>query len=103
MYMSVNPLTGKAVDSRQNLVFDITSMSFVSLPKGKKLIRNPLRPNELVIGSRVSFNPLKPNEIVTDGKLIFDPLKGEYIRLKNGEKLVYDNIECKFVVKRKRI
>ena len=100
MYMSVNPLTGEKVNNRRNLVFNPTTMSFVSLPKGKKLLRNPLKPTELVVGSKVTFNPLKPNEVITDGKLAFDPLKGEYVKLGDGEKLVYDNVECKFVVRK---
>ena len=87
MYMSVNPLTGKTVDSRHNLVFDITSMNFVSLPKGKKLIRNPLRPNELVIGSRVSFNPLKPNESYYRRQTFFRPIEGRVYKVERWRKV----------------
>lgn len=100
MRMSVNPLTGEKVNNRLNFVFNPTSMSFIPLPKGMKLIRNPLKPEKLVVGRKVIFNPLNPNKVITDGKLAFDPLKGEYVKLRDGEKLVYDNIKCKFLVKR---
>jgi len=102
MRMNVNPLTGQVVDSKRRLVFDEVSMSYISLGKGEKLIRNPLKPREIFIGRKLTFNPLEPNKVVLDQKLAFNPLEGRYIGLKKGEKLRFDHEKCKYIVKRTR-
>ncbi len=50
MKMSINPLTSRKVNNRRRLVFDEQTMSYVSLAKGEKLIREPLNPGKLSIG-----------------------------------------------------
>ena len=102
MKMSINPLTGKAVDNRRRLVFDEQRIGYVCLAKGKKLIRDPLDPGKLSIGQKLLFDPLKTKYLVTGHKLSFDPLQGKFIILQKGEKLCFDPLTCKFVVARKK-
>jgi hypothetical protein len=78
-------------------------MSYISLAKGEKLIRDPLNPRKLSIkarGQKVLFDPLQGKYLVRGHKLVFDPLKGNYITLEKREKLRYDPLRCEFVVSR---
>ncbi|MQY58132.1 MAG: hypothetical protein GH144_00790 [Clostridia bacterium] len=98
MKMSINPLSGKRIDNRRKLVFDEQTMNYVSLAKGKKLIRDPLDPGKLSVGQKLLFHPLQGKYIVGAHKLGFDPLQGKYITLQKGEKLRYDPLRCEFVI-----
>ncbi|GAJ02489.1 unnamed protein product, partial [marine sediment metagenome] len=100
MYMNINPLSGKRIDSRRRLVFDEQRIGYVSLAKGEKLIRDPLDPGKLSIGQKLLFDPLQGKYIVVGRKLRFDPLEGKFITLQKGEKLRFDPLACKFVVVR---
>lgn len=103
MKMSVNPVTGKAIDNKRRLVFNETSMTFIPLARKEKVIRDPLNPSKLSVGQKLLFDPLQGKYLVTGGKLVFDPLQGKYIVLQKGEKLRFDPLCCKFaVVRRKR-
>jgi len=102
MNLSINPLTGKAVDNKRRLVFDERRIAYVSLARGEKLIRDPLDPGRLSVGRKLLFDPLQGSYIVTGRKLAFDPLQGKFITLQRGEKLRYDPLACKFVVARKK-
>ncbi len=102
MKMSINPLTGKAVDNKRKLVFNEQTITYVSLAKREKLIRDPLEPGKLSIGQKLLFDPLKAKYLVTGHKLVFDPLKGNYLVLQKGEKLRYDPLACKFVIVSKK-
>jgi hypothetical protein len=42
MNLSINPLTGKAVDNKRRLVFDEQRIAYVSLAKGENLSGIPL-------------------------------------------------------------
>jgi len=102
MKMSINPLTGKAVDNKRRLVFDEQRIGYVSLAKGEKLIRDPLDPGRLSVGQKLLFDPLQGRYVVAGRKLRFDPLQGKYILLQKGEKLYFDPLTCKFMVVRKK-
>ncbi|GAJ09062.1 unnamed protein product [marine sediment metagenome] len=102
MHLSINPLSGKRIDSRRRLVFDEQRIGYVSLAKGEKLIRDPLNLDKLSIGQKLLFDPLQGKYIVAGYKLGFDPLQGKFITLQKGEKLRYDPLGCKFVVVSKK-